>query len=66
MYDRNGGGGYTQAKRDFDSLNLSNVQKRSNGTITGTAPDGTTVNLHTSHTDNNRWTIEYERYKIRY
>lgn len=66
MYDRNNGGGFTQAKKDFDSLNLSNIKQRKNGTITGTAADGSTVNLHQSSTDNGRWTLEYKKYKIRY
>ncbi|MBP3194560.1 MAG: hypothetical protein J6M05_02695 [Cardiobacteriaceae bacterium] len=38
-------GGYKKAQQDFYSLNPSNLQTRSNGTITGKLPDGRNVNV---------------------
>lgn len=43
--------GYAEAKSDFDSLKLTDVIVRSNGTITGKLMDGRIVNFHPNSSD---------------
>lgn len=69
MYTRDNSSGYSTAKSDFESLNLSDTKstQSSNGYTTtyGTTPNGKTVNLHYSNYEK-CWSIEYGNIKIRY
>ena len=62
----NKSGGYKKALKDFKTLKLKNIETHKNGTVTGVMQDGTKVNLHQSHTDNMKWTLEVGNEKIRY
>lgn len=63
-------GGYSQAESDFHSLNPQNIQQRSNGTITGSLPNGDKINVRPNSSDG-RPTLEIQHpngktTKIRY
>ena len=64
-------GNYNDAVADFNSLDVQNVQVRSNGTITGRLPDGRDVNVRNYSSGNSAPTLEIQHsnneiIKIRY
>ena len=69
MYERNNSKGFSTAKKDFDSLNLSHIKTSINSkgktTYIGTGANGTTYNLHWSSTES-RWCLQQGKIKIRY
>ncbi|WLD92709.1 hypothetical protein [Alkalihalobacillus sp. AL-G] len=68
VYDKSGG--YTKAKYEWDQVSPDSTYRKyykSDGTYTWVkfTPEGN-VNLHRSHTDNMRWTVEWNIEKYRY
>ena len=63
-------GGYDDAVGDFNGLNPTNVRPLPNGGLTGTLPDGRSVNVRPGSSDGSRPTIEIidgkNRIKTRY
>jgi hypothetical protein len=65
-------GDFETAKEDFDKLNPTDIQVRSNGTITGVLPDGRNINVR-GHSTDGRITVEIQnededgtKIKVRY